>query len=672
MMHRPALRTALPFLLTLGPLALAACGEEAANTDPEPDATGAAPGPDAAVPGPDAAVPEPDAAAPEPDAAPAPPAFCTGAVAHRWDPAGATEPDFFPDGLLTRPDDTSPTGLRLDLSPEAAPWVDQSPMIVRESVRAMNALSGFGTMGGVLLRFTAPVNTVPSGADASLASEGWQWWDLGGETPERVPFEAKVLEGGLTVVLWPLRPLRMATPHALVLTRAATADDGDCIAPAPTTRALLGDPTATAPDPARVERFGPAYRAAIDRLGIEPADVSVLSVYTTHDDLLPVRAAAADVLTRPVAWGPSAGCGEPDGAVVECEASTTVLDYRDEAGVVDGTRTPREGTIPVTWWKPAQGEGPFPVIVYGHGLNSRRDEGRQFAERVAELGIAVVAMEAVEHGDHPFIAPDATGEDAMRFLGLNLAGLKIDAPRLAGNFNQTDVDRIRLIGLLRQNGDLDGDGAVDLDPTRIAYLGASLGAMCGAGVLALSPDLDAAALTIGGGRLISVVTDTELVAQYRPLIGNLAGSVENFDRIVPIAQHVIDAADPGTWAAHVLRDRFDGRTPPSLLASYGMSDEVVPPSAGRSLARALGAPQLAPVHVPVELVEVIEGPEVVGNLADGTRTAAFSQFVTVTRDGRSEPATHVDTAKSDEVADQLRGFFGTWAAGEVPVIRRPE
>jgi dienelactone hydrolase len=671
-MTTPAPRRRLQVLTLPLVFAAAACGEEAANTDPVQDAAGAVPDPDAAVPEPDAAVPEPDAAAPEPDAAPAPPAFCTGAVAHRWDPAGATEPDFFPDGLLTRPDDTSPTGLRLDLSPEAAPWVETSPALVRDSVRAMNALSGFGTMGGVLLRFTAPVNTVPTGADASLASEGWQWWDLGGETPERVPFEAKVLEGGLTVVLWPLRPLRLATPHALVLTRAATADDGGCIAPAPTTRALLGDPTATAPDPARVERFGPAYRAAIDRLGVEPADVSVLSVYTTHDDLLPVRAAAADVLTRPVAWGPSAGCGEPDGAVVECEASTTVLDYRDEAGVVDGTRTPREGTIPVTWWKPAQGEGPFPVIVYGHGLNSRRDEGRQFADRVAELGIAVVAMEAVEHGDHPFIAPDATGEDAMRFLGLNLAGLKIDAPRLAGNFNQTDVDRIRLIGLLRQNGDLDGDGAVDLDPTRIAYLGASLGAMCGAGVLALSPDLDAAALTIGGGRLISVVTDTELVAQYRPLIGNLAGSVENFDRIVPIAQHVIDAADPGTWAAHVLRDRFDGRTPPSLLASYGMSDEVVPPSAGRSLARALGAPQLAPVHVPVELVEVIEAPEVAGNLADGTRTAAFSQFVTVTRDGRSEPATHVDTAKSDEVAEQLRGFFGTWAAGEVPVIRRPE
>jgi dienelactone hydrolase len=647
-----------------------ACGADDASSEAEPDA--AEPAPDGASPSSDASVPAPDAAAPVPDAAPPPPAFCSGAVAHRWDPANAVEPDFFPDGLLTRPDETSPTGLRLDLSPEAAPWVDQSPTIVRESVRAMNALSGFGTMGGVLLRFTGPVNTVPSGAEASIASEGWQIWDLGGETPERVPFEAKVLEGGLTVVLWPLRPLRLATPHALVLTRAALADDGACIAPADTTRALLGDPTVSPPRADRIERFAPAYRAVVERLALDPANISVLSVYTTHDDLLPIRAAAADVLTRPVAWGPAAGCSEPQGAFVECEASTTVLDYRTETGAVDGSVEPREGSIPVTWWRPTNGEGPFPVIVYGHGLNSTRDEGREFAERVAEQGIAVLAMEAVEHGDHPFIAPDATGEDAMRFLGLNLAGLKIDAPRLAGNFNQTNVDRIRLIGLLRRDGDLDGDGQVDLDPTRIAYLGASLGAMCGAGVLALSPDLDAAALTIGGGRLISVVTDTELVSQYRPLIGNLAGSVENFDRIVPIAQHVIDAADPATWAAHVLHDRFDDRKPPSVVASYGMSDEVVPPSAGRALARALGAPHLGPVHVPVELVEVIDAPQVVGNLADGTRTAAFSQFDTVTRNGRSEDATHVDTAKSDQVAEQIRAFFGSWAAGEVPVIIRPQ
>jgi dienelactone hydrolase len=618
---------------------------------------------------PDAAPPD---AAPPPDASPpdAAPSSCVGAVAHRWEPRDPSEPDLFPDGLLLRDDPTSPTGVRLDVSTDAAPWVANAPGLLAEAIESMNALSGFGALGGALLRFTGPVTQVPQSAEESVTQAGWQWWDLGAEPPERVPFEARVLEGGLTVVLWPLRPLRLNTEHAIVVTQAARADDGGCIAPAATTTALLTGETAGRPDAARLDARGGVYRNALGRLGLSPSDVSVLTVFPTHDDLRPVRAAAEAVLAAPVEWGPAAGCVEAEG-LRECEATTSVLDFRDARGMVSGDATPRQADIPVRYWLPATGAGPFPLLVYGHGLNSQRDEGRIIAERVAAEGFAVLAMEAVEHGDHPFIAPDATGEDAMRFLGINLAELKIDAPRLAGNFNQTNIDRLRLIRLLRQDGDPDGDGVPEFDTTRIGYVGASLGAMCGAGLLALSPDLDAAVLTIGGARLISVVTDTELVAQYRPIIGNLIGSVERFDRLVPIAQHVVDSADPGVWGAHVLRDRFDGRTPPSVLANFGMSDEVVPPSAGRALARALGAPQLGPVLAPVELVDVIDADRVEGNWADGARTAAFYQLDSVTRDGQRRPARHVDTAKSDEVAAQIRGFFVPWSQGRAPVVQRP-
>jgi len=659
-MHRPLwiLRAPRASLAALT-LCVACSGGDDRPAEVEVDA---APTPDAA-PAPDAA-PTPDAA---PDAAPT---ACEGSVAHRWDPRDPNEPDFFPDGLLLRDDPTSPTGVRLDVSPEAAPWSANTPQLLADAVDSMNALSGFGTLGGALLRFTGPVTQVPATAEESVTSAGWQWWDLGAEPPERVPFEARALEGGLTVVLWPLRPLRLNTPHAIVVTQAARADDGGCIAPAPTTTALLTGDTAGRPDAARLDARGVGYREAVARLGLRPADVSVLTVFPTHDDLKTVRAAAEAVLAAPVAWGAHGGCVEANG-LLECEASTTVLDFRDARGMVSGDVAPREAEIPVRYWLPTTGAGPFPLLVYGHGLNSQRDEGRIIAERMASEGFAVLAMEAVEHGDHPFIAADATGEDAMRFLGINLAELKIDAPRLAGNFNQTNIDRLRLIGLLRQDGDPNGDGVPDFDTARIGYVGASLGAMCGAGLLALSPDLDAAVLTIGGARLISVVTDTELVAQYRPIIGNLIGSIERFERIVPIAQHVVDSADPGAWAAHVLRDRFDGRTPPSVLANFGMSDEVVPPSAGRALARALGAPQLTPVHTPVDLVDVIDADRVEGNWAEGARTAAFYQLETVTRDGSRRPARHVDTAKSDEVAAQIRGFFVPWSQGRAPVVQRP-
>jgi dienelactone hydrolase len=290
---------------------------------------------------------------------------------------------------------------------------------------------------------------------------------------------------------------------------------------------------------------------------------------------------------------------------------------------------------------------------------------------LADAGFAVIAMEAVEHGDHPFIDPAEGSEPALRFLGIDLANLAIDAERIRGNFNQTNIDRLRLVNLIRSDGDWDGDGVAEFDGTRVGYVGASLGAMCGAGLLALSPDIDAAVLTIGGGRLMSIVTDTAQIEDFRPLIGNLVGSAELFDRLVPVAQHLVDAADPGVWAAHILRDRYDDRTPPSVLAVFGMADDVVPPASGRALARALGAPHLAPVVVPIDLVERIEEAPVSGNWAAGARTAATFQFDRVTRGDSVRPARHTDTAKSDESAAQIRAFFTPWAAGELPEVIDP-
>ncbi len=660
----------LRLLAPLAMLALAACGDDATPVDATADAgadatsdAGVDTGADAGVDvGTDADAGSIDVA---PDVPPPPPQWCDGATAHRWEPFTGDDLDMFPDGMLTRDDPTSPTGQRLEVTVETAPWLDNTADLLRGSVESLNQLSGFGTMGGVLLRFEQPVNTVPSGAEASTTDPGWQWLDLGHDPPVRVPFESVIFEDGLTVVLWPLRPLALATPHAIVVTTDALADDGDCIAPAPTTRDLLyGEP-----DNERVARFAPVYRDALDQIGLAPDQVSVLSVYTTHDDLGAVRRTAELVHDAPVEWTGFGGC-TARAVLLLCAATTPVLDYPKALGVVDDTVTPREGTIPVTYWVPRDATGPLPVIVYGHGLNSRRTEGYEIAQRVAQDGVIVVAMEAVEHGDHPQIDPSEGGEDALRFLGVDLVGLQLDAPRIRGNFNQTNIDRLRLIRLLRTHPDLDGDGVDDIDPERVTYIGASLGALCGVGLLALSPDLDAAVLTIGGARLMSIVTETDMLRDFEALIAALVGSQEVFDRLMPVAQHVVDAADPGTWAAHVLRDRFDGRTPPNLLVAVGTDDDVVPPAAGRALARALDLPHVRPVAMPVELIDVVDAP-LSGNLADGTRTAGYFQFDRVTRGGQVRPARHTDTAKCDESALQIRRFLQPWGDGEVPVIIDP-
>ena len=53
----------------------------------------------------------------------------------------------------------------------------------------------------------------------------------------------------------------------------------------------------------------------------------------------------------------------------------------------------RDRTIPVRIYYPAQGSGPFPVIVFSHGLGGSRDGYRYLGERWASRGYVSVHLQ---------------------------------------------------------------------------------------------------------------------------------------------------------------------------------------------------------------------------------------------------------------------------------------
>ena len=593
----------------------------------------------------------------------APPAWCEGATAHRYDPDAVEDADLFPDGLLEVDDPASPTGRRIDLRPEVAPWIDRAPPLLAGSLAALDGMSGYGSTGGVLLRFTAPVAAAPADAAASVTDPGWRLVEL--DSGARVPFEAELQEGGLTAVIWPLRPLRPGVAHAFVLTTEAPAADGGCVAPAPTTRALLHGES----DDPRVIAAAPRYREALGALGLAADEVSALTVFTVHEEGRAFTELAEVVSQEEVSWVGSPSC-EERGGLRECSARLTLLDRRGPGGRVSAEVEPVEAEIPITVWLPL-GDGPFPVVLYGHGLGSRRSEGGRAAYEMVELGYALVAMEAVGHGDHPSSTGGALTPAALGFLGVDLTLLQIQSDVLRGNFDQTNLDRLRLLRLLRTAPDWDGDGQDEFSTDQLAYLGVSLGAILGPQLLAHAPEVQAAALTVGGGRLLSIVTDTEAVASFSDLIGALVGSPERFDRLVPLAQHVVDPVDPARWAPHVLDGRLDGAAPPSLLLQVGLHDEVVPKTAGFALARALDLPHLQPVAEPVDLLEEVGPAPLSGNREGGAATAAYFQLDRVQDGGRVVRATHIETPTSPEGILQMRVFLEGWLSGGVPEVIDP-
>src|SRR5262249_45716621 len=84
-------------------------------------------------------------------------------------------------------------------------------------------------------------------------------------------------------------------------------------------------------------------------------------------------------------------------------------------------------------------------------------------------------------------------------------------------YRQTTADWMQLVRVIQAGVDVDGDGARDLDPSRISYFGNSWGGNLGALLLAVEPDVRAGVLlNPGAGGGVSV---HRLAPAGRPALG---------------------------------------------------------------------------------------------------------------------------------------------------------
>ena len=591
--------------------------------------------------------------------------FCSGPGAQIYDPLVREEVDLWPDALWSTDDAASPTGERLVV--DGAPWVPGIPFILEKTMTGdLNAVLGFGAHGAIFFRFDTELGEFPELDEEATDDRIWLV-DLDASPPARIPFEARVLEDDPTIILQPLLPLANGHRHVAVVTTAQTDIDGGCLAPSSVTRRVL---EGNAGDDLGV--LATQWSDALTALELDPTDVSAITTFRVHDEPATFGAIAETIPDLDLAWEDTRDCETTD-EWIRCELYFASSDFRGEDRGIRDAESADSYLLPVTAWFPVDADGPVPLTVYGHGLNGRRGDASAVARRLVPEGFAVVSTDALEHGDHPSFGDPSVELDALRFLGVSFDPIAFDGGVLQGNFMQTVLDRLQLIELVRRSPDLDGDGTDDVDPDRITYWGISLGGLLGSGTMALSPDIDAGVLSIGGGHLVVFVTDTANAAPFVPLFARLAGGDAAFERWLVMAQTAIDSADPSTWGAHILRDRIIGEVPDTLFP-VTIYDDTVPPRTGWSLARALGAPHLNPVYVDVSQLDTADGP-VSANLPSG-RTGAYVQFDQITRGGGElEDSSHGNLPFSDEGEAQALHFFRTWrdtGTAEIIVPALPE
>jgi len=159
--------------------------------------------------------------------------------------------------------------------------------------------------------------------------------------------------------------------------------------------------------------------------------------------------------------------------------------WRDGAATVSDITyaSPKGGRVPATLIVP-DGAGPFAGLVVQHGMPSSRRNSFPLGRAYANLGAVVILIDA------PFARPENAGRDPVTL---------------------TDRDReeqIQLIVDLRRAVDL-LVARPDVDPDQVAYLGVSYGAAMGGLLAGVEDRLQAYALQVGDGGLVTHFTGPE-------------------------------------------------------------------------------------------------------------------------------------------------------------------
>ena len=179
-------------------------------------------------------------------------------------------------------------------------------------------------------------------------------------------------------------------------------------------------------------------------------------------------------------------------------------------------------TIYFTLYLPAgpKPAGGWPIAILSGGSSTHKHiSSTFFAAKLAQHGIAAIGINHVGQGFGPLTklqinTTDGTSlafADAGRSVDQNgdnaigaTEGSRAAPPRSwtiaeRDAFRQTVIDFLQLVRVIEVGMDVDGNGDVDLDPSRIHFVGASQGSMLGTVLLALEPHVHAgvAAFTPG-------------------------------------------------------------------------------------------------------------------------------------------------------------------------------
>ena len=288
--------------------------------------------------------------------------------------------------------------------------------------------------------------------------------------------------------------------------------------------------------------------------------------------------------------------------------------------------------------RPAAG---WPVAIFGHGFtDSMYGAPWTVASVLAARGIATMAISVVGHGGGPLGTLKLTPQGGAPAVVVPSGGRGFDQDgngsidstegvgavgplTIVGNrdgLRQTVADLMQLVRQIQAGIDVEGDGSVDFDASRIFYAGQSFGGIYGTIFLGVEGAVRAGVPNVPGGS----ITEVARLGAFRPLTGlslatrqpqllNLPPSQAlpvplNFNENIPLRnvaplvntvpgsgaiQQVLDnsewvqqAGSPVSYAPYIRKQPLAGNAPKPVIVQFAKGDVTVPNPTSTAIVRA--------------------------------------------------------------------------------------
>ncbi len=523
------------------------------------------------------------------------------------------------------------------------------------------APDGFSPLGPIVVELDDAVlqDSLPNGAMESvspLSSVILLELDPGrSDRLSRIPIEifartdGRVDDPSHNLIIFPARPLSPQREYGVVLTRRVLSSEGRAFGPSAFLERVLEAPDKGEPMAVTQVRdtIAPVLqKARALRLPIEPEDIALALRFRTRsvdrfvDDPLAMRAQAREtptgVIIDAVEPTPSARIT----ALVRGRWTAPVWGQgpfiqRDQAGVPVLT-----GTTEIPFILSIPDRPRAPVVMYQHGQPGSAEQTiPSVALDFAEDGFATIGFTDAINRRFP-IAPDADAEARAQWV-LQLASDNVQVALGSGRHPdyplRTLAEQLAFIRFIATLDRLDvapagsPDGAPDLDPQKLLYVGQSKGSINGTALLPFAPEIRAAVLQVGGGNQAAInihQAATELVSQVQGAIPSARAT--DIWLALALEQMALDPQEPQNLARFLYRDAVmvgGSLQKPSVLVLEGLNDTLVPVVSTRGGAFAFGPLLHLSPSVELPFLAPDKGP-IQANI-DADTTAAFYQYVPV-------------------------------------------